>query len=820
MRSITRNTRLLPAAVFSALATTPLHSAIAQEQAWVLEEILVTAQRRVESLQRAPVSVSAFNAEMIRELGIVDVEGLTRFTPNVTIHKIPAGASNATVRIRGTANTEVIITTDPAVTLYIDGVLIGKAAGSMLDLIDLERIEVLRGPQGTLFGRNAVGGAISVHTREPADEFLFQQQFDVGNLELFESQTLVNVPIYEGEAGTLLGRAVYMYHERDGWAQNEAGDKWGIEDRHAGRFSLAWTKDDWSARYVYDQTKWRETIPAPYLEAVGVFTPGGGTPKADALALVFAAQAAEALANMGREETELSDFILNHRASTVPGEFIGDHELDVFGHALTLSRDSLELGIFGDVSFKSITAYREMENFSLAELDGTPLAITFFETGDQQIEQFTQEFQFVGTALDDRVDYIMGLYWFEEDGHLDSYNRTLDFTINGAAEPFNEIFTLVGIDNEAWAVYGQATLADEFTEGLSFTLGWRYTEETRGASVKKDEFRGPLGLQTANCDPAQADFDPDLCLSFDADSTEDFDNLSWMGNVAYQWTDDHMSYFRVATGYQSGGFNGRGTTLGGVTVPFEEQTSMNYEIGVKSKLWQQRISLNTAIFYTENDDLQIAGFPPGADSPNVGTIITNAGESHVYGLELELMALLTPELEAFFQYAFLEGEFDEYIIGQDDLDGDGVRETPVDVADDTEFSQSPEHAFAAGLRYTFGDVGFGNLWGRVDVSWQDDILFNGGAGVETVNAPELDSGDNKERSVNQQSAYTLVDAQLTLEQIPLGGQGNLSLTLWGRNLLDEDYRYTSVDLLEPLGFGIAHYGDPRTYGVTLNWQTN
>ena len=109
---------------------------------------------------------------------------------------------------------------------------------------------------------------------------------------------------------------------------------------------------------------------------------------------------------------------------------------------------------------------------------------------------------------------------------------------------------------------------------------------------------------------------------------------------------------------------------------------------------------------------------------------------------------------------------------------------------------------------------------RVDVSWQDDILFNGGAGVETVNAPELDSGDNKARSVNQQSAYTLVDAQLTLDQMPLGGQGNLGITLWGRNLLDEDYRYTSVDLLEPLGFGIAHCGDPRTYGVTLNWQMN
>ncbi|MFT4518406.1 MAG: iron complex outermembrane receptor protein [Halioglobus sp.] len=808
------NHKLRCAIVAATLATTPV--TLAQEEGWALEEVLVTAQRRVESLQKAPLSVTALTAETIAELGIVDIEALTRFAPNVTVNKLPAGSSASTVRIRGVANPEVVITTDPKVTLYVDGVLIAKSAGSMLDLIDLERIEVLRGPQGTLFGRNAVGGAIAVHTREPTEDFEFSQTFDVGNLDLFESQTMINVPLMDNEAGTLLGRAVYMYHVRDGWVQNEAGDDWGTEDRQAGRINLAWAKGEWSARYTYDKTKWREKIPAPYLEAVADFTIDG-TPKNDSLASIAPGLIADTLAALGREETTLDEFILTHRASVVPGEFIGDHDLDIFGHALTVTKEFSDLGVFGDVTLKSITAFRELDSSSLAELDGTPVPLSRFDTIKKEQDQTTQEFQWVGNTFDDRLDYVLGFYYFDETGVNLGTNTALDFRIGGFPQPFSEIAEDVGIDNEAWAIFGQGTLADVFVEGLDLTLGLRYTQESRGVYIDRVELRAGA-LQDQQCDPAAADFDADLCYSFTVDQQESFDNLSPMANVSYQWNDQNMSYFRIATGYQSGGFNGRATSFGAATTPYKEETSISYELGFKSSLWKQRLNLNTAIFYTESDDLQLASFPPGSDNPNVGTVITNAGKSHIYGGELEMVALLTPDLEMYFNYAYLKLEFDEYVLGFDDVDGDGIRETPVDVADETRNVQAPENSFGFGLRYAAGDIGIGKLSARVDMTWQDDILFAGGAGIQTVNAPELDTTAKETRPVNQQSAYTLVDARIILEKIPLVSSGNLKLALWGRNLTDEDYRYASVDLVENLGIGVAHYGDPRTYGLTLSYD--
>jgi iron complex outermembrane receptor protein len=325
-------------------------------------------------------------------------------------------------------------------------------------------------------------------------------------------------------------------------------------------------------------------------------------------------------------------------------------------------------------------------------------------------------------------------------------------------------------------------------------------------------------VQARGCDAQAPDYNPAACLSFDIDEDEDYDNVSWEANLKYQWTDDLMNYLRVSTGYQSGGYNGRASSLEAAVVPFDEEESLQYELGLKSKLWQQRMIVNLAFFYTETDDLQLPVFPPDSDSPNVGTVVQNAGESDSYGAELEVQALLTPDWETYFNFAWFEGDYDEYVIGADDLDGDGVRETPVDVADVNKFIQQPQYTSGLGTRYVFGDTGFGELWARVDATWRDDNLFAGGGAVQTVNAPELDRESAYARPLNQQDAYWLVDAMVTLELIPLVDEGNLRLSVWGRNLTDEEYRYTSVDLMEFLGLGVTHYGDPRTYGLTLSYN--
>lgn len=782
-----------------------------------LEEVLVTAQRRVESLQKAPLSVTAFSAQTIEELELNDLESLTRFSPNVTVTKVPGSNASASVRIRGVGNPEVAIWSDPKVTVYLDDVLIAKTSGAQFDLIDLERIELLRGPQGTLFGRNAVGGAVAVHSREPANELDFRQDLDAGNLDLFESQTMINVPLIDNEVGTLAARAVYMYRERDGWADNDAGDQWQVEDRNAGRFSLAWTAPNWRARYIYDQTRWRDTTPAVFLLDAGEFEPGAGTPKSDALAAIAPGRFAAVLESLGREERTLDEFVQPGRGRVAPGEFVGKDKLDVLGHSLTLNRDVTGLPLLGDVTLKSITAYRKNEQERNQEFDGTPIELLNVFVNNQTVEQFTQELQVVGKTFQERLDYILGFYYFDEDGDQAVISRSLDFTSVGDPAPFSEIDTNLAVDNEAWAVFGQGTLADVFTDGMNFTVGLRYTQETRGIEV--DRLERQFGtLLIAGCDPALPDFDAAGCKSFDMDASEDFDNVSWMANLAYEWNDNHMSYTRVATGFLSGGFNGRATSLFAVTRPFEEETAISYEVGMKSSLLDQRLNVNWAAFYTETDDLQTAGFPPDAGNPNVGTIINNAGQSTSYGAEVELQSLLTQNLEAYLSAAWIDNEFNEFVIGFDDVDGDGVRETPVDVSDGNVFIRTPEFTVAAGLRYNFGEIGIGRLSARLDVSWQDDVIFNGGSAVQTVNAPELDRGAAKDRPANQQDAYALVDAMVTLEDIPLVDDGNLKLSLWGRNITDKQYRNVAVDLMENLGILIGHYGDPRTYGVTLSYS--
>jgi len=581
--------------------------------------------------------------------------------------------------------------------------------------------------------------------------------------------------------------------------------------------TLLWARDDWGLTYAYDKTRWRDRIPAPYLEAVGDFEVDG-TPKSDSLVVLMPGLVENTLAVLGRSESSLDDFIQMDRASVVATEFIGDHNLDVFGHALTLEMDFSDLPVLGDVTFKSITAYRDLASTSRAELDGSPVPVTDFGTLDKEQDQITQEFQLVGTSWNDRLDYVMGFYYFKEGGGNESKNVALDFTAAGFPDPFSEIFTEIEIDNEAWAIYGQATLADVLMPGLSLTLGARYTRETRGFSVDRDEYRAVLGHQTGNCNPAEPDYDPNLCYSFEIQEEESYSNVSPMANISYQWNNDVMSYFRVATGYQSGGFNGRAVSLGAANTPYDEQISIQYELGAKTAWFDHRLVINASVFYTDNEDLQVAQFPFGSDSPNVGTVVQNAGESHVQGAEIELVGMPTANLEMYLNYAYLKGEFDSYIIGYDDINGDGVRDTPVDISDDTVFIQSPENSIGMGARYTFGNFGFGTLWARVDASWQDDIVFTGQGEITTVNAPELESGSKNARTVNQQEAYTLIDASVTLEHIPLTNTGTFKVRLWGRNLTDEQYRYASVDLLDQMGIAVAHYGDPRTYGVTLSYD--
>jgi len=784
-------------------ATVMPHTVSAQERQAVLEEIIVTAQKREESLQEAPLSVTVISPLMIEEMGISDLRDISTIAPNVQIKRTAGGTGSGTFRIRGLAAGDLILTADPKSSLYLDGVLVAKSIGSLLDMVDIQRIEVLRGPQGTLFGRNSNGGAINIISKKPEDELDFSFNVDAGNYSQLNTKTMLNIPLYQDDSGTnnFAGRISYITRKADGWIRNPLlGEDFGEEDRWGGTIALRWNSDRAEVSYAYDKTKWRDTAPAAVLEL-------SGDPKSAQLADLLNNLIYPALTETG----SIDEFIQLDRPSKVEADISTHQNLDVQGHNLTAAIDFSGVPVLGDVTVTSISAYRETKNVTIPDLDGTPLRIGHFDSPYRKQDQYTQELRLTGLSWNERLDYVVGLYYFEEEGKELSLTDTLVFPEFFPA-PLSTINTKYDIDNDAWAVYGQATLSDWLTSGLNLTLGIRYTDESRGLDIRRDQFQVGV-LEDLPCDPADpANFDPDTCGTFNLQGLkEDYSNTSPMANLSYHWNEDLMTYFRWAEGFQSGGFNGRGATLSFTAIPYDDERVTSYEIGMKSHWLDSRVQVNAAVFYTENTDLQVPQFPPEVTSPSVGTVVVNAGDATIKGGELELVARPVPELDLYLNYAYLDPEYDEYIVGQD-LDG-----SPIDTANGREFIQSPKHTLGGGIKYHFGEFSFGVLSARVDAYWQDDILFSGDPAIVAQN-PLIAADSKKDRAVNQQDDYMLLDARIMLDQIPLGDTGNFRLALWGKNLTDKEYRYTSVDLIDQLGFAISHYGEPRTYGISLTYE--
>ena len=797
MMSLPVKTLLTPVAVVIAVVSLLPQQLSAQQRQERLEEIIVTAQKREESLQTVPLSVTAISSITIRDMGISDILDIARIAPNVVIEKTVGGSMASTVRIRGLASEDLVLSADPKSSVYVNGVLIAKSVGSLVDMADIERIEVLRGPQGTLFGRNSNGGAINVITKKPENEWDFGVEVEAGNYSRLNTKTMLNIPLYQNEASgdSLAARIAYATREVDGWVTNPLnGRDYGVEDRQGLTFALSWATDNLVVDYGYDKTKWRDTGPAAVLEL-------SGDPSNAGLAGLLNFVVYPALTETG----SIDEFVQLDRPSKVEADLSIYQNLDVEGHNLTAALD------FGDMTFTSITAYREMESNALGDIDGTPLDTGRFVTDYRTQEQFTQEFQLTGVSWNDRLDYVVGLYYFEEDGAEGSLTDSLVYA-DLFPLPLSSTVTDYEIDNTAWAIYGQATLADFLVDGLSLTLGVRYTEETRGLSMTRTASQSGV-VQNQGCDPGDpGSFDPDNCGTFDLQGQEeDFSNVSPMASISYQWNDDLMTYFRVAEGFQSGGFNGRAAALAYAAIPYDEETVTSYELGWKSQWFDQRLQLNGAIFYTDNTDLQVAQLPAEVRSAGVGTVVVNAGEATIKGGELELVARPITNLDMYLNYAYLDPEFDEFIVGFD-LDG-----TPVDTAEGNKFKSAPKNTLGGGIKYHFGEFSFGVLSARIDAYWQDDIYFGGSPEVVADN-PLIAASSTIDLDMNKQDAYLLVDASIVLDEIPLGNTGSFRLALWGKNLTDEEYRYGAANLIAPLGFGVTHYGDPLTYGITLSFD--
>jgi iron complex outermembrane receptor protein len=739
----------------------------------LMEEIVVNARGVEEGLQDAPIAVSAFTGDTLDYRGVDSLNQIERFVPSLTLQNNPSfgGASNsAAIYLRGVGQKEFLPTTEPGVGLYVDGVYVARSVGAILDIIDIERLEVLRGPQGTLFGRNTIGGAISIATRkpEPGGEFGGSLSAAAGTDSLLHLRGTVHIPVSDSFA--IRGSLASM--TQDGYVERADGIDLGDDDTFTGRVSFAFQpSDSFSALITADMTRDRENGPA--LELIGIdFTDLSqlqGVVLAPPPPMAFIHNVTTAALGPGQPcaaTDPAGNGVTSNPASAncYDARYIGADgkdegtapaysETDVFGLSATL-----DFNLSDTLAIKSITAYRELDSDFARDGDHSPHRISQFEdTLDQ--EQFTQELQLIGTH--DRLDWILGAYYFSEDGNN---VNTLDFTVSN--------FRSGGqFDNTAWAAFAQATY--DVTDKLHLTLGGRYTDEDKSFTpdqiIYNNYYAGfsnlvPPGNPLAALDAPFLQAGSRILPLLEKEIS--ISEFTPMANLAFDLSDRTMIYLTYSEGFKSGGFTQRvfPPVVAGFTAPpgtpdidliptYEPEFVEVIEAGIKLDLLDGRLRINGAVFQTDYEELQVQVFN------SVAPVTRNIGEASIEGVELEVSA--SPA----------DGWFIEGSLSMLNAEYDNIDTANTLILKSNDFERVPETMASVGISKEFLLASSGSVMLRADWSYRSET-YN-----DAYNTPLLET-----------DSYSLVDASVRWTN----QQGDWSVILSGRNLSDEQYLVTGV----------------------------
>ena len=619
-----------------AAATPEAEAQQASATDYAMEDIIVTARKREESLQTTPIAITAFSAAGIEARGLTNISEINNFAPNLTFRSTAAFAatsSASSIYIRGIGQQDWALATDPGVGVYVDGVYVARSIGGVLDMLDVERIEVLKGPQGTLFGRNTIGGAISITTRKPEfDAVSGSGEITVGRYSRTDFRVGLNLPLSDKIAIAVAGSR----KNRDGYVKNllPGGPDLGDEDSWAGRASLLWRPSPALEVYLAVDGSRDRTNPAANvllsanenaifpliangldLNPANPVNRYGKIPSANCLNQASDARLTDptcfnAQWVVGPYHTYSQHLSTNPLVNAlIPGHPLSpDTGTDSFGVSADINWE-----IADSVSIRSITAYREISGFWSRDSDHSPL--TVLQTTDfYEQDQFSQELQVQGKT--GRLTWLLGGYYFEEQGtHID--------IIELAGAVFNS-GGLVKSHNHA--LFGQFTY--DITGQLSLTLGGRYTDETKKFNPKSAVAQdNGLGI------PAGVLVLPDRWEAIHAKETTPYINL------AYQWTPDVMTYASFSKGFKSGTFTQR-VFPPRPDIPSARPEKVDaYELGFKSTWLDNHLRLNGALFWTDYKDMQVNVSEATPGTTEIGTITRNAAKARIKGGELELNAV-------------------------------------------------------------------------------------------------------------------------------------------------------------------------------------
>lgn len=745
-----------------------------------LEEVVVTARKREEAVQSVPLAISAMTGEMLLKDNVTDVSSLSNKVPGLQI--VPGTGANKSIpvfAIRGQSQQELTILADSSVAVYFGDIVNARSYGMNQAMYDIQSVEVLKGPQGTLFGRNSTGGAISIHPNVPNEVFEGYVEGAVGSFDRIDTGLMLNIPVSDIVQFRVAGKTT----SSDGYFKDVILDKEiNDEETYSGRVQMRIAPTD-GLESIFSYSRFLEDSGGSGGKIYAYNTSPTVVTNANAAALGYTG-ANSPVALLAQQNAR--------------GFYKTASGLDQYIRVATWDASNTTTWDINDnLSVKNITGYRSIYSHSSDDSDGLPLPILQIERR-AEFGQFTEELQVYGSTAN--FEWIVGGYYFHEQGS--NWDPSINIAPLSAAasqarpQPVasefpNYSLTNVSGDNKSKSVFGQTTynFADWNVEDLSLTVGARYTWDTRAMSVYNRGRAGTLCSFSLDTDgnPATPEQVPSIA-NCRLDAEEDFGQSTYNISLDYQLTPDALLYIAHRKGYRSGGFGARATTQAGLERTFKPEVVKDIEVGAKVD-WRfdngMSARTNLAIYQSDYTDIQRL-----LQDPNrlpTTTVTTNAGEAEINGAELELTFLPLDGLELSAFYSYTNAKFVKFIApnGAD--------------LSHNEMARAPENTYSARIRYTLplptemGDVSLqANYWHSDNYTSSDSV-------DPTTSMP----------------AYSLVNVRADWASV-LGSPFDVGV--FCNNLTEEEYEYAYLSVYSNLGTSSRTPGEPRTIGLEVKYR--
>jgi iron complex outermembrane receptor protein len=726
-----------------------------------LEEVVVTARRVTERLQDVPVAVTALSGAELRRQSVREFKDVGQTVPNVRFEQSNASADSVNIQVRGQSQADVLLTTDSSVGLYLDGVSVPRLYGLRGAFVDMERVEVLRGPQGTLYGRNTTGGAVTLFSRDPRSEFGASIDASYGNFDARSIVAVVNAPLADGMAARLVG----AISKRDGYGRDQAGRQLASEDSKYVRGKVRMESGAFTATLAADYTDYSDGGPIGHLTALTAAAPALGLPPGGAATLEIALRLRGALTPQSIGEALT---LLNQYLTEPNGKF---HDSWGGQQALTRYtgwRGSLnaEWRMSDQITLRSITGYSEFQRRSLYEPDQTPYPLG---TTDASVREnfFSQELQLLGNM--ERLKWVLGGYYSREHGFdltLNDYLPVLTGGLRGVQDG--------EVTNRSVAGFAQATLA--LSDTVNITGGVRYTQERKSLITQNRS----IVAGVIACQVPVSVRQPGRCLG---DISDRFSKASWLASADWKPQESVLLYAKVSRGFRGGGQNLRGTSEASFQ-PFAPEIATEYELGAKTEFLDRRLRLNLALWQDDYKNIQRSIVLLNPTSGTADTLITNATAATLKGFEAEAILRPIEALTLSGSAGYFHSKYKTFI----DLTGDRSGE---------DWPLTPKWTYSLSARFE-QPTSVGLVSAQLDWSWRGRVNLDPSAQVAGAEI---------------QKAFGLLNGRLALALPSLNGE----IALFGRNLLDEKYNVSGL-ALESVGFDFVNRGAPRTYGVQLTMR--